>query len=156
MAETHKDYKIEDGIKKISIPREKPRIVVAYPFFGPADAKTLRDQIEGSPHKLRVPTLGENVVFLDVACRNDKEPEFQKAIEIMRARYFRAYTVTHYDPTDRRLDPKLVYVFDLPEFTEERRLNVDNDRLVARLGEEDKSVRTIPKEQVIGGVMTSR
>ena len=111
------------------------KLKAAYPFYGPANSKTLLEKIRSD--SLKEPTSGQVVSFVHEYFKGE-EPESQELTRIMRDRHFKAFTGILYDPKTQ-----LAYFIDNPEFNE--RSIVDKGNLIKRLNE---SYAQVPFEHI--------
>ena len=127
--------KIVRARTQIEIPHSEGVLVVAHPFYGPANAKTLKEKINADG--LREPTSREVALFAE-AMYQGKEREQQEATEIMKKNYLRAFTGILYVP-----ETQLAHFVDFPKFDE--RSIVDKDDLTRRI---EESYAQVPFEHI--------
>ncbi len=136
-----KDYEIVRGRTNIILPSG---VRVAHPFYGPANAKTLRDKIRADG--LIEPNGPVSAEFLATAYNND-EPEFNEARDIMRNRYFRVFEGYNYDGDSQKL-----FIAE-PDFDSEGRLIMQSAKqLEKRIKDGDERVRVLPFSKLYDGV----
>lgn len=117
--------RIERAGTKIYVPAEEPKIVVAHPFFGPANSLNLQTQIRS---KGLVEPTSRDVVQVAHALYGGSEPEEQDFTRIMRDNYVRAFTGILFDSTS-----KVAHFIDRPRFTQDSVVNASD--LAQRVGE---------------------
>lgn len=148
-------FTITRGKTLIEVPHQSGTIVVAHPFYGPANAKELQRQIRAeSAVQLREATLGEVVSFLHPAYTDtdaQKVDEFVNAKDIMRNQYVRSFTTVSFDP-----NTKLAYITDAADFDENSVAKTNLDNLIQRAHANDSSVRTIALSDITGGAKKSK
>lgn len=141
---TEKPYEIARGKTRITLPSG---VSVAHPFYGPANAKSLRDTIRADG--LMEPNGIVFTEFLTTAY-NHKEPEFTEARDITRRGYFRVFEGYNYDGDSERL---FVVSPDFVEFGKLARLVIPGAReLENMLKDGDTRVRALPFEELHQGV----
>jgi len=127
---TEQAYKIERARTKIFVPAEEPKIVVAHPFYGPANSKTLQEQMRKDG--LEGATSGQLTTLAGALFGQEGDTE-QEFTGIMRERRLRAFTGILYDPAE-----KVAHFIDNPEFSENS--VVDKDNLIQRIRESHAQV----------------
>ena len=132
---------ITQGRTIIEFPESK--LLVAHPFYGPADSKTLREQIRKDG--LIEPTSSQLAVFAHSLYGGERQIE-QEVTDRMKNSYFRGFTGILFDPKE-----KLAYFIDYPEFDEKG--IVDRDNLIKRTGE---SRAQVPFEHLVEGAVDWR
>ena len=125
---------------EIDISYSDGTLTVAYPFYGPANAKTLREQIRQD--NLQEPTSKELAIFAE-AMYGGKKKEEKNATKKMRENYFRGFTGILYVPKTQ-----LAHFIDYPEFDENSILDTQN--LLLRLRD---SYAQVPFEYIRPGVI---
>ena len=115
-------------------------LTAVYPFYGPANAKTLREQIRQD--NLQEPTSKELAIFAE-AMYGGGEREEQEVTETMRENYFRGFTGILYVPKTQ-----LAHFIDYPEFDENS--EIDTQNLLLRLRD---SYAQVPFKYIRPGVI---
>ncbi|GEM_PF-6644481 len=135
-------YKITRG--RIDLPSG---VVIAHPFYGPANAKSLRDAIRADG--LRESDGAAAAEFLATAYSNPNEPEFEDATGVMRERYFRVFEGHNYDGDSENL---FVVSPELIEFDEKSNLVIPDARgLERRIKDGDSRIRALPFSKLYAG-----
>jgi len=131
---------IRQGRTEIEVPYSEGSLVVAHPFYGPANARNLRSKIRGD--NLVEPTTKEVAIFAE-SLFGDERKIGQELTRIMKNRYLRAFTGILYDP-----ETKLASFVDYPEF--DKRSIVGRDDLIKRVKAEE-SCSQVPFEHIKEG-----
>ncbi len=108
---------------EMQFPHQEELITAAYPFFGPANSKTLIDQIKREEYI--EPTFSELISFVHHYF-NGKGLQAEKIVEIMNTKYFVGFTGVLYLPQKNE-----VFFVERPAF--DRGSAVDADNLLTRL-----------------------
>src|SRR3989344_872857 len=109
---------IERARTIMKVPAKSGNIVVAYPFYGPANSKTLQTQIETD--KLVAPTARQVAIFGNTVYNGD-EPEEQEFTRIMKDRGVRGFTGIYLDH-----QTQTAYLVDYPEFNKDSLVDVND------------------------------
>ena len=113
-------------------------LVATHPFYGPANSKTLSEQIRKD--NLREPTSPQVVTFAH-SLYGKNRPIEQEVTGMMRNNYFRGFTGVLFRPKEGVAD-----FIDYPKFDEQS--VVDKNDLLARIGE---SRAQVPFEHLMEG-----
>ncbi len=124
----------------MEFPHQGKTLTAIYPFFGPANSKTLLTIIK--QERAAEPTFPELTSFVH-HYYNGEGPRSEKISEIMNTKYFVGYTGVLYLPRKKE-----VYFIDYPSF--DRGSVVDADDLLRRLKLNEDRIK-VPLENIETG-----
>ena len=130
--------RIRVGKTEMDFPHQGKTLTAAYPFYGPANSRTLQNLIREDGYI--EPTSAQSTSFVHEYFNGD-EPQAKEVNQIMRNKYFSGFTGILYVPKEG-----IAHFIDYSKFNENS--IVDKDNLLKRL---DESYAQVPFEHLKGG-----